>query len=136
MSCHLTFNSIHCNMNQRQEQQTIPMDGTQTNVSKWVSTISKSKQEDSTEETVPIRNMGVWNEKWYLENNVKILFNSLIDIYRLGFEQIPILEDMKIDNHSSLKWCPHFLAKEESDALFDHLIEGISIDIQRKKASV
>lgn len=49
-------------------------------------------------------------------------------MHRLEFKEIPTLNDIQIDTGSMLKWCPNFMSKEEGDALFNHLMEGIRLN--------
>ncbi len=70
-----------------------------------------------------------------INGNQKVIWklsSLLLLIHRLEFKETPTLEEIQIDNESKLKWCPNFISKEEGDALFDHLMEGNSINTKRK----
>ena len=60
------------------------------------------------------------------------MFFLSISIYRLEFKEIPTLDEIPIDTQSMLKWCPDFISKEEGDALFKHLMEGICLHTTAK----
>ncbi len=76
-------------------------------ITNWITSTSPSKKEDSIEDAVVTKK-----------------------------KRMPTLEEIKIDNQSTLKWCPNFISKKESDALFDHLMEGTGIHIKRKKTTI
>jgi alkylated DNA repair dioxygenase AlkB len=94
-------------MNKRKGDQTITMDAGET---KRLQCISPSKKEDSEEDAVLNKKKLIWDDNW------------------LEFKETPALEEIKIDNHSTLKWCPNFISKKESDALFDHLMEELKFE--------
>ncbi|CAF0836979.1 unnamed protein product [Adineta steineri] len=82
-----------------------------------ITSTSSLKDEDSVEATVSTKEEMIWDNKWF------------------EFKETPELKEIKIDIQSTLKWCPNFISKEEGDALFNHLMKGIHINIERKKSS-